>query len=348
MIEWMSRLLAATGVGIEVFTRPEPVAKLVVDRLRTKPRHNDLPGVEYIDPRTWRVPSLSDKFRWWEDSLGSFPRRAQVASGRAVVVWNPLLGRAPWWEQFASSAAHVHLDLLDDWTVHYAFRNLRVQVEESYQRMFGSASTVTANSEGTLALAHRFGRTDARLLPNGVDPERFSVQSRASGPLTVGYVGKIGARLDFDLIADSVASNPGVRFVFAGPVLDGDFKTFCQAYPNIEWLDDVHYEDVPELLTTFDVGWVPHRVGEGEVGGDVIKTYEYRAAGLAVLSTPIIGIGSRGFTSVTVLPGDGHAEWIAKLGADGSRPSRSAESFPDDVTWRWKTAEILRMSSIWP
>ncbi|WP_344041369.1 glycosyltransferase [Nocardioides panacihumi] len=338
----MSKLLDPSQAVVEVFSRPEPVVKTVLDRVRARPRANDLTGVEYVDPVTLRLPALNDRFRWWDDSLRCFPERAREADGRPVVVWNPMLGRSSWWPRLSASAAHVHLDLLDDWTVHYAFRNLRAEVEESYGRMFASAATITANSEGTLALAQRFGRSDARLLPNGVDPERFDLQSRASGPFTVGYVGKIGERLDLELIADAARTNPAVRFVFAGPVLDGEFRSFHQTFPNIEWLGDVHYEDMPDLLRSFDVGWVPHRVGAGEVGGDVIKTYEYRAAGLPVLSTPIIGIGDRGFSAVTVLPSSEHAGWLKDASRLEDRAQRVPEDFPQDVTWRWKTAEVLR------
>ncbi len=170
IIEWMSNLLRSTQTGIEVISRPEPVAKVITDRFRARPRDNDLEGVDYIDPLTLRLPALKDRFRWWDDSLRFFPSRSHDATGRVAVVWNPMLGRAEWWPNLCETAAHVHLDLLDDWTVHYAFRNLRAEVEQSYRRMFNAAATVTANSEGTLALAHRFGRSDTRLLTNGSTP----------------------------------------------------------------------------------------------------------------------------------------------------------------------------------
>lgn len=257
-----------------------------------------------------------------------------------------MLGLASWWPDLARSNPGVHLDLLDDWTVHYAFRRLRDEVESSYRRMFHDARTVTANSEGTLALAHRFGRNDAVLLTNGVDPERFD-QGRSGDPRpTVGYVGKLGTRIDVDLVLRAAAANPGLRFVFAGPVLDGDFDKQVRESPNVTWLGDVHYEDMPGLLTTFDLGWVPHRVGEGEVGGDVIKTYEYRAAGLPVLSTPIAGIHDRGFTNVTVLDRAEHAAWLGSAFSDGLLPQRSPQTFDGAITWRSKTEAIADLAGI--
>ena len=37
------------------------------------------------------------------------------------------------------------LDLLDDWTQHYAFRSVRTQVLEAYAAAFARADVVTAN-----------------------------------------------------------------------------------------------------------------------------------------------------------------------------------------------------------
>jgi glycosyltransferase involved in cell wall biosynthesis len=60
--------------------------------------------------------------------------------------------------------------------------------------------------------------------------------------------------------------------------------------PNIKLLGDRHYSQLPAYLQHFDVAWIPHRVGEGETGGDPIKLYEYWAAGLPVVTTPIDGM----------------------------------------------------------
>src|SRR5690606_31725548 len=148
-----------------------------------------------------------------------------------------------------------------------------------------------------------------------------------------------------DLVLEASLLNPDVDFVFAGPILDGDFESRVRDRSNIRWLGDVHYDNVPRLLQTFDVGWIPHRLGSGEVGGDVIKTYEYRAAGLPVLSTPISGITDRGFTDVVVLDGPDHPEWIRAAFA-GKRPERSRQRFGHDVTWRAKTETIAVMAGI--
>ncbi|WP_230596898.1 glycosyltransferase [Rhodococcoides fascians] len=233
------------------------------------------------------------------------------------------------------------MDLLDDWTYHYAFASIKDQVVEAYARSFDGANHVIANAEGTAELARRNGRSDVQQILNGVDPTRFSTESHAIGSPKIGYVGKIGRRLDLQLIQAAARELPHVNFIFAGPILDSEYRRGMQNIPNIDLLGDIHYRDVPALLQTFDLGWVPHRVGEGEVGGDVIKTYEYRAAGLPVLSTPVQGAGERGLKAVTVMSAEEHIREIAGLFEPGPRLGRIHEEIPPEMTWEFKAKTVL-------
>jgi glycosyltransferase involved in cell wall biosynthesis len=246
-----------------------------------------------------------------------------------------------------NSGRKLHADLLDDWSIHYAFESIRPEVVRAYRQLFEHASTVSANSEATLELARSYGRSDAVLITNGCDPERFDTRSRARGLPTVGYVGKIGRRLDLELIERTATELPLVSFVFAGPILDKEYRLPLERLPNVKLLGDVHYESVPQLLTTFDVGWVPHRVGAGEVGGDVIKTYEYRAANLPVLTTPIIGIRERALEGVWIHERDQHSQVLNAALRDG-RVARIPGGIPAEHTWSLKASELLNMLGLVP
>jgi hypothetical protein len=162
--------------------------------------------------------------------------------------------------------------------------------------------------------------------------------------MTVGYVGKIGHRLDLDLVCTVARSLGSVRFIFAGPILDGGYREPLQREPNITLLGDVHYEDVPSLLRTFDIGWVPHRVGEFEIGGDILKTYEYRAAGLPVLTTPVRGAGRRGLAAVHVADARDHMRFLEALALNGPRVGRDSTPIPDEHTWEAKARRLLALT----
>jgi glycosyltransferase involved in cell wall biosynthesis len=256
-----------------------------------------------------------------------------------MVVWNPMIGLRP---DLENARGKIHFDLLDDWTVHQAFRRIHDSVDEAYSRLFQAADSVSANSEGTLELARRFGRDDTVLMPNGCDPHRFSSRHLGQKKITVGYIGKIGLRLDGDLIGRAVRALPNVEFVFAGPVLEKSVLAYFEKEPNVRMLGDVHYSDIPALLETFDIGWVPHGVESGQVGGDAIKIYEYRAAGLPVLTTPIIGTIERPMNGVIVAPEDIQVEYLKKMIGNHERIKRLPAIIPDDLTWKSKATHILK------
>ena len=337
LIEWFARLNGDSG-PVAVLSRPEP---LMLRPLTTKIRRKSpAPNTRAVDSYSWHVPNIRDRRSWWVQSRNSYvlPPSSQGVPG---VIWNPLVGISNIWEELRDNRRKIAVDLLDDWTVHYAFQSIRAHVEQGYRNIFDRAELVTANAEGTLELAHRFGRSDAVLLTNGVDPDRFEQSPTASGRITVGYVGKIGKRVNLKLVEECARSLPSIDFVFAGPILDKDYRPALEALENVVLLGDVHYEDVPQLLKTFDIGWVPHNVGEFEVGGDVIKTYEYRAAHLPVLSTPVAGAGQRDLESVYVVPAEGHASWL-KAKTDGkSRIDREPGEIPVQHTWKDKAQHIL-------
>ncbi|THE19464.1 glycosyltransferase [Kocuria rosea] len=331
-IEWFSKMFSNRG-AVAVASRPDPYLLYVKSaKARSRAIHNTLD----LSSATLRIPSFRNRRLWWLTSASSYPK-AIFSGEHPFVLWNPFVAMN---SQFARGNRKIHFDLLDDWTTHFAFAQMRPEVEAAYESAFASATSVTANSEATLTLAHKYGRTDARLLTNGCDPERFMTDGRSTGPMTVGYVGKIGRRLDLDLILTASKALPDVQFIFAGPFLDREYYQPMKDASNITLLGDVHYNDVPDLLTRFDIGWVPHLTGAGEVGGDVIKTYEYRAAGLPVLTTPVLGAGDRGLSEVHVQDPENHIKSLKEFQITGPRVARVHESIPPEHTWENKAKTI--------
>lgn len=333
LIEWFGR---ETAEGVAVVSRPEPAF------LPKRPaRGRAAAGTRAVETPTWRLPDPRNRRRWWHRSADAYPALPQTSTDTPAIVWNPFVALAP----AASNPFHgdrtVVLDLLDDWSFHYAFESISAEVEEAYAAAFASATHVTANGAGTAALARRFGRDDVILLPNGCDPDRFSTRSRATGPTTVGYVGKIGRRLDLAGIVETASRLSDTSFVFAGPILDAEYRPVLEGLHNVTLLGDIHYDDVPSLLETFDVGWVPHHVGDREVGGDVIKSYEYRAAGLPVLSTPVCGMSERGLDAITAVPLAEHAGILSGWAQSGPRIPRRVSPLPESATWRSKSDLLL-------
>ncbi|WIB26930.1 hypothetical protein [Curtobacterium sp. MCSS17_015] len=335
VIEWLGRLVG----DVDVISRPEPIPTAFLP-LRGLP---PAAGTRSIRSVAHTIPLSSDRRRWWPRATPSYPRIPSSASSTPAIVWNPFTALAPEPRNPFHSGRVVLLDLLDDWTRHFAFATISREVERAYRAAFARADHVTANGEGTAALARRFGRDDVVLIPNGCDPDAFDPEPLAAGATVVGYVGKLGRRLDVDGVLATAAALPEVDFRFAGPILDPSWVAPLREMRNIALIGDVRYDRLAGLLQTFDVGWVPHRVGGGEVGGDVIKTYEYRAAGLPVLSTPIDGAGDRGVDGVHTASISAHAAIIGGWITDEGRVRRHPAQLPATVTWRNKTEILVRL-----
>ena len=72
--------------------------------------------------------------------------------------------------------------------------------------------------------------------------------------------------------------------------------------PNINWAGPCHYADLPERLARWDVGIMPFALNAATRYISPTKTPEFLAAGLPVVSTPIVdvvrGYGEAGLVSI--------------------------------------------------
>lgn len=333
LLEWFAKLDPTATIAVH--SRPEPWPRVTLGRVKSASLP---PQLKFHSPQPRTVPNLRHRRDWWLRSL-RFAR--PWPSGVPAIVWSPLAGASAF--DGREPDAPVAFDLLDDWLAHPAFARLHKEIARAYESMFSVASVVTANSEATLELARRHGRDDAVLLRNGVDPGRFSLPPRAHRQLTVGYGGKLGFRIDVELVAGVAAALPHVRFEFAGPALVKEQARALRKIPNVALLGDVRYDRYPSVMRGWDLAWAPHRLGEYEVGGDLIKLYEYRAAGLPTVSTRVIG-WERALAGVRAVPREELCGAIGELlsGHGPGEVPREPAVLPRETTWRAKAEYLMQ------
>jgi glycosyltransferase involved in cell wall biosynthesis len=130
----------------------------------------------------------------------------------------------------------------------------------------------------------------------GVDAEHFS---RARRPETevpadvaklsrpiFGYFGVIDERLDYALLAQIAQEMPDASIVMIGPFAKVEQDSLPN-YPNIHWLGQRAYTDLPALVKAFDVCLMPFALNEATQYINPTKTLEYMAAGKPVVSTAV-------------------------------------------------------------
>jgi glycosyltransferase involved in cell wall biosynthesis len=105
------------------------------------------------------------------------------------------------------------------------------------------------------------------------------------------FTGAIAAaKLDLPLLGELARARPGWSFALVGPVGAGDPRTDVSALarePNVHLLGPRAYAELPAVLRGADVGLIPYARNELTESIFPMKVYEYLAAGLPVVSTPL-------------------------------------------------------------
>ena len=133
------------------------------------------------------------------------------------------------------------------------------------------------------------------LVRNGVD---YNLSSRAvhrdtevpkemkqiPGPIA-GYIGNIYDRLDQELIAGTAERLSEWSFVFIG-LVRCDVERLSRL-ENVYFLGMKPPSQLPGYMKAIDAGLIPHKVDSFTLCQNPVKLYEYLAAGLPVVSTPL-------------------------------------------------------------
>jgi glycosyltransferase involved in cell wall biosynthesis len=157
------------------------------------------------------------------------------------------------------------------------------------------------------------------------------------------YAGKLQERLDIELILELAGATVGT-VLLAGPTLAPPWIGPLASSERIVRLGDVHYSRLPGLLVLADVAIVPHRVGDGEVGGDALKLYEYAAVGTRIVTTPIGGAERlRSRADLVVASGRQFVDAVLGCGQDDRAPHERVEAVGDlgGCDWRDRGDEIV-------
>ena len=155
--------------------------------------------------------------------------------------------------------------------------------------------------------AKRGRHPSVHAFPSSIDAAHFSAARSARGaraadrPVQLGFFGVIDERLDLELVAGIAELRPDWRLTMVGPVVKIDPATLPQR-PNIAWVGPRAYRELPEVLAGWDVGLMPFALNAATRFISPTKTPEYLAAGLPVVSTPIVdvvrGYGEAGLVAI--------------------------------------------------
>ena len=188
----------------------------------------------------------------------------------------------------ALSPRGVVYDCMDELT---AFKNAPRQLVQRENALFKRADLVFTGGR-SLYNAKRGRHPSVHCFPSSVDAKHFA-GAAADHPLQaalpqprLGYCGVIDERVDIELVAGMAQARPDWQFVMVGPIVKIDPATLPN-HPNIHWLGQQGYDDLPALISGWDVCLLPFALNEATRYISPTKTLEYMACGRPSVSTPI-------------------------------------------------------------
>ncbi len=135
------------------------------------------------------------------------------------------------------------------------------------------------------------------LLGNGVEMAHFEAPRELPADLAVlprpriGYAGLLSHFLDFELLETLRRNRRGGTVVLIGPGSPATERAVADLgrREGVAVLGPRPYADMPAYLQGFDVGVIPFRAADRYVQGiNPNKVYQYLAAGLPVITTPLL------------------------------------------------------------
>lgn len=154
-------------------------------------------------------------------------------------------------------------------------------------RLLKMVDGVIVTSKGLYEAKRKFTKA-CYIVKNAVKIDLFikGFQPEVTAKKTVGYIGTIDERLDYDLLTHLLEEMPEVDFVFVGRV-NTDFheEDVLKKYPNAILVGAKRPEELPDYLKTFSAGIIPFAKSDFTKGIYPMKINEYLASGLPVVST---------------------------------------------------------------
>ena len=205
------------------------------------------------------------------------------------------------------------------------------------------------------ALAERMRTLNERVFyaPNVADTDLFATalevgptdpaMAALPGPRVVFTGAVVATKLDLDLLEGVARAQPRWSIALVGPVGAGDPRTDISALerlPNVHLLGPRTYLELPAVLRGADAALVPYAINDLTRSVFPMKVYEYLAAGLPVVTTPLPALAE---TTGVAVAADAQATVAAverALAEDGPAARRARSAAVRENSWDARLEEI--------
>ena len=210
----------------------------------------------------------------------------------------------------------VVYDITDDWELMTSIPNARARIAAQDRFMCRSADLTVVCSKA-LFQAREKVTNELLLVPNGVDAAHYAdidkndarragffdqnggfhpdspLQNSEKWPRPVfGYIGTLHReRVDLEMVTQLARAHPQGSVVLVGPQYwtDDSLQRALKEHPHLHAPGPVTYQQIPNILSRFDVCIVPHQQNDFVESLNPIKLWEYLACGKPIASMNVAG-----------------------------------------------------------
>ncbi|MBO9553127.1 glycosyltransferase [Cellulomonas sp.] len=220
-------------------------------------------------------------------------------------------------------------------------------VERGERRLVGCGARAAATSDVVHDHLRRAGFADVLRWPNVADVAVFRDGSRTLGERHPGravFAGNLTAsKVDFALLERLAGSGTDVHL--AGPVAQGGGSAGAELRRTLDAGATYHGmlepEQLADLYRSASVGLIPYLSNPYTRGVDPLKTYEYLAAGLAVVSTPLPSVREVDGDVVVRPADDGYVDAVARYGSEPDAAVRARRlALAEEHSWERRGTEL--------
>lgn len=123
-------------------------------------------------------------------------------------------------------------------------------------------------------------------IPQGVNLETFFKSESSTTREYIGYIGNLHFAINYDYLKKLIQINKDEKFLIIGGILEEAAKSIIQM-PNVTYIPQIAKTELNSYLAKMKLGLIPYIINAHTVGVYPTKLFEYLAAGVPVLSTPL-------------------------------------------------------------
>ncbi|WP_416061697.1 glycosyltransferase [Rhodococcus indonesiensis] len=235
-------------------------------------------------------------------------RQLEPTPGSVLWTFSPLTYGL---EDFHSRVVYHSVDLLH--TLPGVPREALLAAEA---QLIARADHVIASSAGVANHLTELGGRP-QVWQNVADVKRFSSAASLERDDRVVFAGNLTpTKVDFQLVKGLV--NSGIKVRLAGPVsIDGvsgeNELQKLLSHPNVEYLGRLSLDQLAAVCGRAKVGIIPYHINEYTSGVFPLKVYEYMAAGMAVVCTPIESVVAANPEGVVIAESENFSAEVADV-----------------------------------